>query len=415
VEVIKGKLVGLISTIALIASSLGGLPAAYAAAPGSLGIGVDVLKATATEDTTLGADGSLWFLLPPGNVGTRSFRVNSVANIPMHISVSLGFGQYRDGIAAFDDSKKSDIANWARFSESEFSLNPGASKVVSITFSIPKDAQIKANLATVFVKGLGLNVATNKSGFSVGGAARVAIPVFLGVGTADQISINFKILRTSIKNVEGKRLAFIRIKNVGKTPVAPAGFIKVLGQGGGISIPQPIKVQSSTVIPGEARDVIFLIPAYIPNGKWTFMEEFQQGPVSQTAQADIALTKPSIFTKANLFRFFIFLLSLIILYLSLRYLRKTKQEKVTPQEEDLIELELALEKIRKKNLHAKTAKRAPLKKSAANKSSIQKKSLKKTVKQSPVKKAAAKKNASKSSGKTVAKKKATKKAAVKKI
>ena len=164
------------------------------------------------------------------------------------------------------------------------------------------------------VKGISQSLQSNKSGFSVGGAARVAIPVFLGVGTAAQISINFKIVSTSIRNVEGKRLAYIRIHNIGKTPVAPTGFIRVQAQQGSISIPDPIKVQSSTVVPGEMRDVIFLVPAYIPNGKWTFLEEFQQGPISQTAQADIALTKPSIFTKANILRFSIVVLSLIILY-----------------------------------------------------------------------------------------------------
>jgi hypothetical protein len=394
--VIKTKFFLLLFTIALIVGSLWSPPRSFAAAPGSLGIGVEVLKATAAEDTTLGADGSLWFILPPGQAGTRSFRVNSVANIPMHMSVSLGFGEYRDGKPAFDDSKNTDIAAWVTFSQSEFSLSSGASKVVSITFNVPKNAQIKANLATVFVKGLGQNVASNKSGFSVGGAARVAIPVFLGVGTATQISINFKILSTSIKNIDGKRLAFIRIKNVGKTPVAPTGFIKVQAQEGSISIPDPIKVQSSTVIPGEEKDVIFLIPAFIPNGRWTFMEEFQQGSVWQTAQADIALTKPSIFTKANIFRFLIFLLSITILYFSLSYLRRPKQDNETPQEEDLMELDLALETIRKKNLRAKSAKRAPVKKSTVKKISVQKK----TVNELPVKK--------------VAKKKATKKAVTKK-
>lgn len=400
----------IVLALAVLLASLSALPGAQAAAPGSLGLGVDVLPASSNEDSTLGADGSLWFLLPPGKIGTRSFRVNSVANVAMNLSVSLGFGEYRDGISAFNDSKKSDIAQWAKFSDTEFSLQPGASKVISITFNVPKDAQIKANLATVFVKGISQSLQGNKSGFSVGGAARVAVPVFLGVGTAAQISINFKIGSTTIRNVEGKRLAYIRIQNIGKTPVAPTGFIRVQAQQGSISIPDPIKVQSSTVVPGEMRDVIFLVPAYIPNGKWTFLEEFQQGPISQTAQADIALTKPSIFTKANILRFSIVVLSLIILYFCLRFLRKTKPKTENPAEADLMELELALEQIRKRNLRSQSrkksaAKKKPAKKTAAKKSTA-KKATKEAVKKAPAKKAPAKK--------VVAKKKATNKAAVKK-
>jgi hypothetical protein len=405
----------IVLALAVLLSSLSALPEAQAAAPGSLGLGVDVLPANSNEDSTLGADGSLWFLLPPGKTGTRSFRVNSVANVAMNLSVTLGFGEYRDGVSAFNDSKKSEIAQWAKFSDTEFPLQPGASRVISISFNVPKDAQIKANLATVFVKAVSQSLQSNKSGFSVGGAARVAIPVFLGVGTAAQISINFKIVNTTIRNVEGKRLAYIRIHNVGKTPVAPTGFIRVQAQQGSISIPDPIKVQSSTVVPGEMRDVIFLVPAYIPNGKWTFMEEFQQGPISQTAQADIALTKPSIFTKANILRFSIFVISLIILYFSLRYLRKSKSKTENPAEADLMELELALEQIRKRNLRSQSTKKsaAPKKptKKATKKTAAKKSTAKKATKKAAVKKAPAKKAPAK---KAVAKKKATKKAAVKK-
>jgi len=345
---------------------------AAAASTNSLGIGVEVLPAQGAEDTTLGADGSLWFLIPPGKSGTRSFKVNSLANVAMRIQVSVGFGAYRNGESAFDDTKKSEIANWATFSTDDFTLSPGASKIVRVTFQVPKDAPIRANLATIFARGSMQNQSPSKAAFSVAGAARIAIPVFLGVGTAQQIAINFKIEKTTIKNVEGKRLAYIQIRNVGKTPVAPTGLIKVQSQVGGISIPQPIKVQSSTVIPGETREIIFLIPAYIPDGKWTFMEEFQQGPVFQTAEADIALTKPSIFTKANSIRGIIFILALVVFYFSLRILRRSKAGIKTSQAEDLIELEFALEQIRKKNLRNKIVKKAPAKKAPAKKKATKK-------------------------------------------
>lgn len=386
---------------------------ASAAPNGSLGIGVEVLPAQSQEDTTLGADGSLWYLMPPGKSGSRSFRVNSVANVPMRVLISVGFGAYRNGESAFDDSKKSEIAPWAEFSDEDFVLPAGASRVIQVTFRVPKDAPIKANLATIFVRGSMQNQAASKAAFSVAGAARIAIPVFLGVGTAQQISINFKILRTTIKNVEGKRLAYIRIQNVGKTPVAPTGFIKVQAQEGSISIPDPIKVQSSTVIPGEERDVIFLIPAYIPNGKWTFMEEFQQGPVFQTAEADIALTKPSIFTKANILRFFIFVVSLFGLYFSLRYLRKSKKRVEAPEAANLIELELALEQIRKRNLRTRTAKKSTAKKSVSKKATRKKSTVKKTAKKSAAKKVVKKVVKKAPAKKAPAKKNATKKVATK--
>jgi len=379
---------------------------AKAAPTNSLGIGVEVLPAQGNEDTTLGADGSLWYLLPPGKNGTRSFRVNSLANVAMRVQISVGFGAYKNGESAFDDSKKSDIAKWATFSNSDFTLNPSASKIVQVTFRVPKDAPIKANLATIFVRGSMQNQSISKAAFSVEGAARIAIPVFLGVGTAQQIAINFKIMKTTIRNIEGKRLAYVQIKNVGKTPVAPTGLIKVQSQVGSISIPQPIKVQSSTVIPGETREVVFLIPAYIPDGRWTFMEEFQQGPVFQTAEANVALTKPSVFTKSNTIKALIFVFALLILYFSLRLLRKSKNGTHTSQDEDLVELELALEQIRNKNQRNMRARKTPAKKTPAKKVAPRKTPAKKA----PTKKLVAKKTVHK---KALPKKKVAKKSAEK--
>jgi hypothetical protein len=397
--------------ISLISSLILLQTASQAASKGSLGLGVDVLPSKVGEESIIGADGSLWFLVLPGKSGKRSIRVNSVANVAMKISINIGFGSYRDGEAAYDDSKKSDVATWAKFSESNFSLSPGESKVITLTFNVPTDAAIKANLATMFVVGTALNQEASKAAFSVNGAARVAVPIFLGVGTAEQIAINFKILGTSIRNVEGKRLAYIRIQNTGKTPVAPSGIIKVQAKLGGISVPTPIKVQSSTVIPGETRDVIFLVPAYIPNGKWTFLEEFQQGPVIQTSRSDISLTKPSIFTKANTLRFSIVVVSLIILYFCLTFLRKSKSKTENSAKADSVELEEALEQIRRRNLRSQSTKKSAAKKAPAKKAVAKKTPVKKAVKKPAAKKTPAKKSPAK---KVVAKKKATKKAAVKK-
>ena len=289
----------------------------------TLGIGIDVLEAKGAGETasSMGADGSLWFIIPPGKSGTRSIRIKSVASVPMKISTSVGFGVYRNGEATFDESRTTELSKWARFSDDGFTLQQNSSRVISITFDVPNNSDIGTNLATVFITGTPLKVVKQKGTFSVPGAARVAIPVFLGVGTAAQISVNFRINHTVIKNDNGNRFAYINISNIGKTPVAPSGYIRVASSEGSIKIDTPIKIQSSTIVPGEAKDLIVLIPPYIPNGEWVFMEELQQGPIQQTAEAKISLTAPSIFTVANLLRIFFFLIFALIFYFSARYIR----------------------------------------------------------------------------------------------
>ena len=383
-----------------------------ASAANTLGIGVDVLPASGSSQTkaSMGADGSLWFIIPPGKSGSRSIRVYSVAGVAMKISASVGYGVYRNGEANFDESKETELSQWARFDSSAFSLQPRASKVITIKFDVPESTKIGTNLATVFITGTPLAAVKSQGTFSVPGAARVAIPVFLGVGTAAQIAVNFKIKKLSIKNDNGNRYAIINIANTGQTPVSPSGYIRVAGYQGGIKIDNPIKIQSSTIVPGESRDLIVLVPEFIPNGKWVFMTELQQGPIQQTAEATVSLTAPSIFTINNFLRAFFFLIFALIFYFSARYLRNRgpmSEGHLPPEkfiwppkfllifkkqsrEEEAVEDHEYLEIIAQINARIAREAKAPVKK-AAKKAPAKKAPAKKTpAKKAPAKKAAKK-------------------------
>ena len=287
----------------------------------SLGLSANVLQSQDSA-SAIGANSSLWFLLKPGASTVRQISVRSLANIPMTVKTKIGYGMYLNGVAEFDESKKSEAAKWISFSEPTFTLGVGATHIISMKMSIPGSTLIGTNLATLFINGSPLKAEKQTSKYAVPGAARIAIPMFVGVGTMAQIATSFSIDKTRIYNDQGGRFASLRVTNNGKTPIAPSGSIMIQNESGDVKFSKPVLLYSKTLIPGESGLITVKIPTAVPNGKWVFKETLSQGAFSESKDAKVSLTAPSIFTKANGIRILAFLISIFILIYALRRRRK---------------------------------------------------------------------------------------------
>ena len=349
---------------------------AHSAKP-TIGLSANVLQSQDSA-SSIGANSSLWFLLKPGASTVRQVSIKSLANIPMLVTPKIGYGVYLNGVAEFDESKKSTAEKWITFSEKSFTLGVGGTHIVSMRMQIPKNEIVGTSLATLFITGAPLTAVKQTAKYAVPTTARIAIPMFVGVGTMAQISTNFVIDGTRIFNEQGGRFASIRIVNKGKTPIAPVGSISIQNTGGDIKVGKPIVLYSKTLIPGEAGLITVRIPSSIPNGRWIFKENLSQGAFAQSKDVKVALTAPSIFTKANLIRLVIFMVSLLLLLFGLR--TRKRPAKVKAKAEPLIEAfdidafiaeldELdAKNKLRKKAAPKKQVKKAaPAKKKPAKK------------------------------------------------
>ena len=319
------KFAGVLLCITLLALSIPNSQAVKA----SLGLSANVLQSQDSA-SAIGANSSLWFLLKPGASTVRQISVRSLANIPMTVKTKIGYGMYLNGVAEFDESKKSEAAKWISFSEPTFTLGVGATHIISMKMSIPGSTLIGTNLATLFINGSPLKAEKQTSKYAVPGAARIAIPMFVGVGTMAQIATSFSIDKTRIYNDQGGRFASLRVTNNGKTPIAPSGSIMIQNESGDVKFSKPVLLYSKTLIPRESGLITVKIPNAIPNGKWVFKETLSQGAFSESKDAKVSLTAPSIFTKANGVRAFGFLISIAILIFALRRRRKERVVEETP-------------------------------------------------------------------------------------
>lgn len=366
----------------------------------TLGVGVDVIPAT-NGDSALGTASNLWFLIKPGESGSRKVIVRSTANISGVVTPSMVFGMYVNGSATWDEARVSPLAKWTTFSDNAISLRPGEEKEITMTISIPKGAAIGTNIAFLFLAMNPEGVVKKSGRFSIGGAARVGVPIFLGIGTIDQIAIDFQIIRTSTSHNGKTRYINVTIKNIGKTPIAPVGYLTIKNVTGDIQINQKFPLYSKTLPPDAEGTVSIRVPDSIPNGAWVVDEFLQQGAQQKTNEATITLTTSNFWSRTNVMTIlFIALFALMLIWGLILRRRKTKDHGEPNAPTDamsdevqkwIAELEksLATPKAKKKKAPAKkAAKKSPAKKIA--KKVAKKAPVKKAVKKAPVKKTAKK-------------------------
>ena len=372
------------------------------AAKASLGLAANVLQ---SQDgaSAIGANSSLWFLLKPGASTVRQISVRSLANVPMTVTTKIGYGMYLNGVAEFDESKNAEAATWISFSEPTFTLGVGSTHIISMKMSIPGTALIGTNLATLFINGSPLKAERQTSKYAVPGAARIAIPMFVGVGTMAQIATSFSIDKTRIYNDQGGRFASLYVTNNGKTPISPSGSIMIQNESGDVKLSKPVLLYSKTLIPGESGLITVKIPTAVPNGKWVFKETLSQGAFSESKEVKVSLTAPSIFTKVNGIRILAFLISIFILIYALRRRRKENNVEETYLGDSIehfaidtiiaeMDPQIAVNTVKKrpvkkvaKKATKKIAKKASAKKKVAAKKSAptMKKAVKKVAKKTP--------------------------------
>ena len=372
------------------------------AAKASLGLAANVLQSQDSA-SAIGANSSLWFLLKPGASTVRQISVRSLANVPMTVTTKIGYGMYLNGVAEFDESKNSEAAAWISFSEPTFTLGVGSTHIISMKMSIPGTALIGTNLATLFINGSPLKAERQTSKYAVLGAARIAIPMFVGVGTMAQIATSFSIDKTRIYNDQGGRFASLYVTNNGKTPISPSGSIMIQNESGDVKFSKPVLLYSKTLIPGESGLITVKIPTDVPNGKWVFKETLSQGAFSESKEVKVSLTAPSIFTKINGIRILAFLISIFILIYALRRRRKENNVEETYLGDSIehfaidtiiaeMDPQIAVNTVKKrpvkkvaKKATKKIAKKASAKKKVAAKKSAptMKKAVKKVAKKTP--------------------------------
>lgn len=365
------------------------------AAEGNLGLSLQILQGDSSK-SGLESNTRLWFVVEPGTSKSRTFIVQSTATVSEKISLSIGAVKRVNGQSQLAIGETSPIESWVSFNTNDFILAPKALKKIVMTFTVPVDEDVNSFSAMLLVKASGVSNQESKDAYSVPGAAQIAAPIFLGVGTEDEFITEFEIKDISgVVTTEGKALR-VEIKNNGKTPVSILGDVQVTGITFQTDTLGPFSYETETIAPGETKFADAIVGDQIVDGKWRLYITASQGAITETREFEKNIT----YTASNsllplLIRVAIGVISLLLLLWAYRAFRPrvvqrrglaaAKENRISEETRALIaELEAkttALEaEVAKKSVRKKATKKATAKKPVSSKGAVEKSASKKLAK-----------------------------------
>jgi hypothetical protein len=380
----------------------------------NLGLTIQILQGNSSksglEDNT-----RLWFVVEPGSSKYRQVVVRNTSNVPEMVSLAIGAVKRVNGESQLAIGEISETEKWSSFSDQNFILGPRNEKVIDVGFVIPKNEGVNSYAAMLLVKAASVQNKNQKLAYSVPGAAQIAAPIFLGIGTEDEFITKFEIKSVRGQNtVKGKSLR-VEIKNSGKTPVAVQGDVQAVGITFKTGMVGPFYYQTETIAPGETKFADALVGDSISESKWKIYVTAIQGQVTESREFEVDVNySGSGNFLATAIKILIPLIFLMLLYWSIRVLRTRKTthassvNEVSPKatlpdlsEDQIRQLiqEYERTKGRSKPIKKITAKKTVAKKQA-KKASVKKKTTasrpaKKVAKKAPLKKTTPKSNVKK--------------------
>ena len=371
---------------------------------GDLGVGLRVIPKSSTSSQISG-NTKLWFVVKQNDVTTRELVVSGSNSMDQLVKFSLAKLQRIDGEPAISNDA-SEILPWVEFSENNFILRKNQSKTVTMKIAPPKDSKSGSYEAYLIVSAS--DPSTYKSSGKVTEAviknsARVAQPVFVGVGNYEDFIVNFEIIDVDgVKNFQDKFLR-VYLDNQGKTPISPSGQLQLKNMDFEQGTLGPFPFYSATISPDSKVFIDVPIPSSVNPGKWKIFVSASQGNVTETREFEKNLTFTNRFDFLGVaIRVIVLVLGLVLALWAYRTLRPrgdrdtnlisiTKRSRRNKNRMADKETQALIAGLRAK-ADAAELKASRLQKSAAEKST-KKKSTRKTVRTSlkPVKKTTSRK------------------------
>lgn len=254
---------------------------------GGLGVGLRVFPSGDESDNSgLTGNTKLWFVVKQGESQSRELLLTGSATVDQKISLSLVQLARVDGQPSITDIS-SELTPWANFSQNNFVLNKNQSKQIKFTISPPQDAPSSAYEAYLIVTAGGLqknSIDGDTTQAVIKNSARVAQPVFVGVGSFEEFKIDFELKNVvDIHNSEGKFLR-VFISNRGKTPIAPNGQVQMKNMDFEQATIGPLMFYSSTIPPKSEAYVDVALPQEVNPGKWRVLVRATQGNITVTKE-----------------------------------------------------------------------------------------------------------------------------------
>jgi hypothetical protein len=386
------------------------------ASAGDLGVGLRVVPNSST-DSQISGNTKLWFVVKQNDATSRELVLSGSNSMDQQVRLSLVKLQRIDGEPAISN-EASDVAPWIAFSENNFVLRKNQSKSITMEIAPPTDAKSGSYEAYLIVSASDAKAYKSNGEVTeavIKNSARVAQPVFVGVGNYEDFVVNFEIADVDgIKTLQDK---FIRVflDNNGKTPISPSGQIQLKNMDFEQETLGPFPFYSATISPNSKAYIDVQVPNTVNPGNWKLFVSASQGNVTETREFQKNLTFTNRFDfLGGAIRAVVVLLGLLLALWAYRTLRPRRatdtssklmsgrssrsKNRISKETQALIaELQAKAEAAERKAAEMKKAakKREPVKK--ATKKVVAKKvaSTPKPVKKTTTRKATPKKKAAK--------------------
>jgi hypothetical protein len=261
------------------------------ATAGDLGVGLRVIPKSSVSSQISG-NTKLWFVVKQNDMTTREFVVSGSNSMDQLVKLSLAKLQRIDGEPAISNDE-SEITPWVEFSDNNFILRKNQSKTITIKLAPPEDSKSGSYEAYLIVN------ASDPSAYKSSGkvteaviknSARVAQPVFVGVGNYEDFIVNFEIVDVDgIKNFQDKFLRVL-LDNKGKTPISPSGQLQLKNMDFEQATLGPFPFYSATISPNSKAFIDVPIPGSVNPGNWKIFVRASQGNVTETREFEKNLT-----------------------------------------------------------------------------------------------------------------------------
>jgi hypothetical protein len=263
----------------------------------SLSLSVSVIPTTSAS--SLMQKGNLSSIIggvaQPGEEFKRKIRVRNNGTMLEVVDISVGFANRINQILTPDEARTSAIANWASFSPAAPNLPPNKNIDIDVTIKIPVGTPIGIQEALLYVRAQPAKTAKSQ-GTQVKSIPRFAIPIFIGVGTSEQIPTTFTLGPTTLTSSPEGWLLNVLVTNTGLTPIAPTGSFKLKAKTGSLSYADSIFFSTPSIQPGESRTASALIPSDVPAGVWIVSANAIQGGVEAKSDSEVTYTKTGVVT-----------------------------------------------------------------------------------------------------------------------
>lgn len=292
----------------------------------TLGLSVSVLPQANGEIAPIqaGQINSLALTIMPGQQAIRSVRVQSASPNIESIALSIGHASVINSVLTLDDTQVSEISPWIAFSANSLQLKGDTTADVDLTISVPNSEPIGIRQAYLLIKATLPSHGTNQN-TARQGAARYAIPIYIGVGTTAQIVTDFSVgLVTLVHTKDGEAFA-LTLKNIGMTPVLPVGFLQLSSTLEKLVFAAQIPFGGDLIQAGHSETLTVEVPLEVPDAIWNVHAEAHDGTLLATSDSIVTLKRHGIIgqNQIAIYRILLGAVSFVLFGAAWMYIRST--------------------------------------------------------------------------------------------